>query len=133
MMQYTAAHYNAQNIDDDAVHCSALQRTKHQGMPCSTLRAANNGDDALHCSTLQHTARVAGCVVVCCSVLQCVAVCCSVLQCVAVCCGVLQCVAVCCSVLQCVAVCCNVLLCVAAYFYRTYRLVQPLQLWGGYD
>jgi len=81
---------------------------------------------------------VAGCVAVCCSVLQCVAVCCSVSQCVAVCCSAMHCastavtfmdaaspqrirprgveecssflrrVAVCCSVLQCVAVCFSV-------------------------
>jgi len=36
----------------------------------------------------------AGCVAVCCSVLQGFAACCSVLRCVAVCCSMLQCVAV---------------------------------------
>jgi len=70
----------------------------------------------------------AGCVAVCCSVLQCVAVCCSVLQCVAVPCSVLQClarafsaragcVAVCCRSLQCVVMCCSVLQCVAVHCY----------------
>ena len=70
---------------------------------------------------------VAGCVAICCNMLQyiaggcsvtkratvrcnvlecvaeCVAICCSVLQYIAVCCGVLQCGSVCCSILQCVA------------------------------